>query len=93
MNPLKQTHGKNGVPELPSYEEIANGVKGPFTRPDGPSDPKPIKWDCRPCSHPDHNPPSMICLKQGEVHCHTCPGCGRLSYLKIRETLYDPRRY
>jgi hypothetical protein len=32
-------------------------------------------WIKEPCRHPEHNPPSMICLPPGTYE-HTCPGCG-----------------
>ena len=37
----------------------------------------------RPCTHGEHNPPSMIVLPPG-VYEHQCPGCGK----KQRFTVY-----
>lgn len=28
------------------------------------------------CNHPDHEPPSMICIPKGHGYQHVCPGCG-----------------
>jgi len=37
--------------------------------------PLPDQWR-RVCTHPEHNPPSMMVYQPG-VYEHTCPGCGR----------------
>lgn len=31
----------------------------------------------RPCIHPKREPPSLLCLRPGQVRNHTCPRCGR----------------
>lgn len=28
------------------------------------------------CRHPEHNPPTGICIPQGKGYKHVCPGCG-----------------
>lgn len=40
----------------------------------------------RMCSHPEHQPPNMICLPDG-VYRHTCPGCG----VEMVFTVANPR--
>lgn len=30
------------------------------------------------CRHPEHEPPSHICIPQGKGFRHVCPGCGRI---------------
>jgi hypothetical protein len=32
------------------------------------------KWRNEVCRHPEHNPPTHICLPPGKYE-HTCPGC------------------
>lgn len=29
-----------------------------------------------PCRHPEHNPPSHLCIPAGKRYRHICPGCG-----------------
>jgi hypothetical protein len=33
------------------------------------------------CCDPQHNPPSMLLVPDGQRYVHTCPTCGVLSYL------------
>ena len=111
MNNLKQTHGKNGVPELKAVKNIPtlnpelavflkalgftkdknNHVKGPFTRPTAPAEPS-VAYFNKVCYHPSHKPPSYIWCRQGDVHTHTCPGCGEVTYLTIVRYNHDPRK-
>jgi hypothetical protein len=38
----------------------------------------PAVWCCR---DPQHNPPSMMVVPEGQRYVHTCPTCRMLSYL------------
>ena len=38
---------------------------------------KPIPKLERPCSNPSHNPPSHLCIPQGQQYEHVCPSCGQ----------------
>lgn len=29
------------------------------------------------CTHPGHNPPSLLHIPQGKVYVHVCPSCGQ----------------
>jgi hypothetical protein len=41
----------------------------------------------KPCRHPEHEPPGMICLPPG-IYEYICPGCGRRIEFKVcRPTL------
>ena len=37
----------------------------------------------KPCSHPEHNPPSHRVFEPG-VYKHTCPGCGASSVFTVQ---------
>jgi hypothetical protein len=30
------------------------------------------------CMHPEHNPPTGICIPQGKGYRHVCPACGKV---------------
>ena len=91
----RSTHLKIVVDTPIKHAKIRNmnkEKKPGFTPPTEPADPKPLKWWDKPCNHLEHSPPGYIYLKQGEIHTHTCPGCGGVTYMKINNTNYDPRR-
>lgn len=70
----------------------SSGVKGPFTRPTAPAEPSVACFTHKVCDHPSHKPPSYIWCRQGDVHTHTCPGCGEVTYLTIVRYNHDPRK-
>lgn len=41
----------------------------------------------KPCLHPEHNPPSLICIPHGKRLRHCCPGCGSTSIIAGPTTL------
>jgi hypothetical protein len=36
----------------------------------------------KPCSHPAHEPPSMMVFLEG-MYRHRCPGCGQVTELRV----------
>jgi hypothetical protein len=38
-------------------------------------------WEMMLCKHPEHEPPSHICIPQGKVYVHECPACGATTRL------------
>jgi hypothetical protein len=34
------------------------------------------------CTHPEHNPPSMLYVPYGKVYIHECPQCGSCTRLQ-----------
>ena len=41
----------------------------------------------RPCTHPEHRPPTMIVLTDG-VWEYTCPGCGHVTTFTVANPRY-----
>ncbi len=37
---------------------------------------EPIPEKIEPCRHPEHQPPSHICIPNGMQYRHVCPACG-----------------
>jgi hypothetical protein len=37
------------------------------------------------CNHPEHNPPNMMVIPQGQRYRHVCPSCGQMVILYPRE--------
>lgn len=37
----------------------------------------------QPCTHAEHNPPTMIVLEPG-LYEHTCPGCGKEQRFRVQ---------
>ena len=35
-----------------------------------------------PCLHPEHNPPTHLCIPAGKVYRHVCPACGAVQVLR-----------
>lgn len=33
------------------------------------------------CTHPEHNPPTMLHIPQGKGYKHICPACGKVRIL------------
>lgn len=39
------------------------------------------KW-VKSCHHPDHEPPSMLCIPHGMEYVHICPACGQETIMR-----------
>lgn len=46
---------------------------------------EPIPEWREPCSHPSHQPPTMIVIPKGQRYRHVCPHCGAESILMPTE--------
>lgn len=45
-------------------------------------EPIPEGWLNNKCRHPEHEPPGLICIPQGQQYRHICPGCGATRILR-----------
>lgn len=45
-------------------------------------EPIPGGWLREKCRHPEHEPPGMICIPQGQQYRHVCPGCGATTIMR-----------
>jgi hypothetical protein len=95
---MNKTHGKNGIPELPTVDRSAFWETGPAEQ-DSIDMQDVIDWQRgftpptgpadpgtimwgKVCYHPNHYAPNFIVLKPGQIHLHTCPRCGKSVELK-----------
>lgn len=57
------------------------GIKGTGQR--GGFEPIPLAE--RPCSHPEHHPPSHLHIPYGMQYRHFCPACGKESVMRAAQ--------
>lgn len=52
---------------------------------------EPIPEKYKVCRHPEHNPPTHICIPQGMQYVHVCPSCGAECILRSPEISFSER--